>query len=207
MAPQDHIPDDRIARTMLSGSTYERVRYERYAFFRQSVPRTLTAQSGILALLALILPMYGLYPEGVAAFLPSTDPAVASPKAILLAVFGGGMLLLSAALLVGAGLYRARFSPLTESQAHSVIDVEDFARYVGLGTGALAVVLSVGIFAVGLGGGEAVGTYLEVTGRNPFLDSGTGVSVQVVALAAFVASVLLFFVGRYLSVLLAVTAR
>ena len=189
MAPQDHIPDDRIARTMLSGSTYERVRYERYAFFRQSVPRTLTAQSGILALLALTLPMYGLYPESVAAFLPATDPAVASPKAILLAVFGGGMLLLSAALLVGAGLYRARFSPLTESQAHSVIDVEDFARYVGLG------------------GGEAVGAYLEVTGRNPFVDSGTGVSVQVVALAAFVASVLLFFVGRYLSVLLAVTAR
>ncbi|MFC7248674.1 hypothetical protein ACFQJ5_02315 [Halomicroarcula sp. GCM10025324] len=207
MAPQDSYQDDRIASAVCSGSAYDRVRYERYSFFRQTVPRTLTAQSGVLALLALTLPMYGLYPESAATYLPATDPAVASPKAVLLAVFGGGMILLSAALLVATGLYRARISPLTEAQAHSVIDAEDFARYVGLGTGGLAVLLSVCLFAVGLGGGDAIGTYVATTGRNPFVDSGTGLSVETLALVAYAASVLLFFVGRYLSVRLLPTTQ
>jgi len=192
--------DDRITRAILSGSTYQRVRYERHSFFRQSVPRTLTLQSVLLGLLAVVLPVYGLYPGGVAEFLPTTNPAAASPKLLLLGLFGGVLELLGAALLVGAALYRIRLAPLTEAQAHTALDVEDFARYVGLGTGGLAIVLTVGLFALGLGGQSTVSAYVAAAGANPFAPSGFDMSVATVSLGAFATSVAVLFTGSYLSV-------
>jgi len=86
-----------------------------------------------------------------------------------------------------------------------VLDVEDFARYVGLGTGGLAILLTVCVFAVGLGGGAAVDAYVGTAGANPFLASGLGLPVVAVSLVAFVASVVLFYAGGYLSVRLSQT--
>ena len=195
--------DDSITSAILSGSTYERLRYERHSFFRQPVPRTLTLQSALLGLLALLLPMYGLFPNSVAGFLPAADPAVASPKVLLLGAFGGLLELLGAALLVGSAVYRVRFAPLSESQAHTAIDMEDFARYVGLGTGGLAILVTVLLFALGFGGESAVASYVDTAGAYPFADSGFGLPVATVSLAAFVASVTVFYASSYLSVLLA----
>jgi hypothetical protein len=192
--------DDHIASALLSGSTYERVRYQRHSFLRQSVPRTLMLQSALLGLLVALLPMYGLFPASAAGYLPAADPAIASPKILLLGIFGGLLDLLGATLLAGTALYRVRNAPLTERQAHTVLDAEDFARYVGLGTGGLAILLTVLVFAVGLGGGAAVGTYVGTAGANPFVASGLGLPVVAVSLVAFVASVVLFYAGGYLSV-------
>lgn len=194
--------DDTITNAILSSSAYERLRYERHSFFRQSVPRTLTLQSAMLGLLASLLPLYAFFPESVAGFLPAADPAVASPKAVLLGALGGLLELLGAALLVGAAVYRVRQGPLTETQAHAVIDVEDFARYVGLGTGGLAILLTVCLFALGLGGEGAVASYIATAGANPFANSGLGLPVATVSLAAFISSVTVFYAGSYLSVIL-----
>jgi len=199
--------DDHIASAILSGSTYEKVRYQRHSFLRQSVPRTLMLQSALLGLLVALLPMYGLFPTSVAGYLPAADPGVASPKILLLGVFGGLLELLGATLLAGTALYRVRRAPLTESQAHTVLDVEDFARYVGLGTGGLAILLTVCVFAVGLGGGGAVGAYVGTAGANPFVASGLKLPVVAVSLVAFVASVVLFYAGGYFSVRLSQTRR
>ncbi|WP_336336060.1 hypothetical protein [Haloarcula brevis] len=203
----DSQPDDTIAQAIISGSTYERVRYERHSYLRQTVPRTLALQSALLGALALLLPMYGLYPDSTAAFLPAVDPAVASPKVLLLGLFGAFLQLFGATLLVGSVLYRVRFTPLTERQAHAALNAEDFARYVALGTGGLAIALSLCLFAVGLGGGDAVSTYIAAMGRNPFVDSGFGVSVAEASLFAFVASVTVFYASRYLLVHLALFHR
>jgi hypothetical protein len=115
--------------------------------------------------------------------------------------------LLGAALLVGAGLYRVRQGPLTESQAHKVLDVEDFARYVGLGTGGLAILLTLCMFAVGMGGQSAVSAYLQTAGANPFGASGFGLPIAAVSLTAFVASVVVFYAAGYLSVQLSIARR
>lgn len=194
--------DDNITSAILSGSTYERLRYERHSFFRQSVPQTLRLQSAMIGLLALLLPIYGLFPDSIASFLPAADPAVASPKVLLLGAFGGLLELVGATVLVGAAVYRVRFAPLSESQAHAAIDMEDFARYVGLGTGGLAILVTVLLFAVGFGGEAAVSSYIDTAGANPFTDSGFGLPVATVSLAAFVASVTVFYASSYLSVLL-----
>ncbi|WP_424002148.1 hypothetical protein ACOZ4I_01010 [Haloarcula salina] len=60
--------------------------------------------------------------------------------------------------------------------------------------GALALLL--GLFAVGLGGGDGVSPHIAAMGRNPFVDSGFGVSVAGVSLFAFAASVTIFFASR-----------
>jgi len=198
----DSQPDDSITQAILSGSTYEKVRFERHSYVRQSIPRTLVLQSALLGLLALLLPMYGLYPKSVAPYLPAVDPMLASPKVVMIGVFGGLFQLLAAIILVGTAVYRLRNGPLTEAQAHAVLDAEDFARYVGLGTGGLAILVAVLLSAIGLGGGDAVSSYVATMGRNPFVDSGFGLSVGVVALGAFACSVALFFAGNYLAVLL-----
>jgi len=195
--------DDHITSAILSGSTYERVRYERHSVLRQTVPRTLTLQSALLGWLAILLPMYGLFPESVAGFLPAVDPAVASPKVLLLGAVGGLLQVLGATLLVGAAVYRVRLAPLTEAQAHTALDVEDFARCVGPGTGGLAILLTVCLFAVGLGGESAVSAYVATAGANPFVDSGFGLPVATVSLVAFGASVAVLYAGSYLSVILA----
>ena len=194
--------DDRITSAILSGSTYERVRYERHSFLRQSVPRTLTLQSAFLALLAILLPMYGLFPESTVAYLPAVDPHVASPKVLLLGAFGGLLELVGAALLVAAAVYRVRRAPLSESEAHAALDAEDFARYVGLGTGGLAILLTLLLFTVGLGGESAVGSYVATAGANPFASSGFDLPVATVSLLSFGASVTVFYAGSYLSVIL-----
>lgn len=200
-------PDDTIAKAFLSGSTYERLRYERHSYLRQSVPRTLALQSALLGALALLLPIYGLYPDSTAAFLPTADPAVASPKVLLLGLFGGFLQLFGATLLVASVVYRVRLAPLTERQAHAALNAEDFARYVGLGTGGLAITLTLCLFAVGLGGGSAVSSYVATMGRNPFAASGFGVPVATVSLFAFAASVTVFYASRYLLVHLALFHR
>ena len=203
----DSQPDDTITQAITSGSTYERLRYERHSYLRQTVPRTLALQSALLGALALLLPIYGLYPDSTATFLPSINPDLASPKVLLLGVFGGFLQLFGATLLVGSVLYRVRLAPLTEQQAHAALNAEDFARYVGLGTGGLAIMISLCLFAVGLGGGDAVSAYIAFTGRNPFVDSGFGLSVAAVSLLAFVASVTVFYASRYLLVHLALFHR
>lgn len=199
--------DDHIASAILSGSTYQQIQYQRHSFFRQSVPRTLMLQSAMLGLLVALLPMYGLFPTSVAGYLPTVDPSTASPKILLLGVFGGLFELLGATLLVGTALYRVKRASLTESQAHTVLDIEDFARYVGLGTGGLAILLTVCVFAVGLGGGGAVGTYVGTAGANPFVASGLRLPVATVSLVDFVASVVLFYLGGYFSIRLSQTRR
>lgn len=195
--------DDQITDSILSDNTYERVRYERHSFLRQTVPRTLALQSAFLGLLAILLPVYGLYPEGVAQFLPAVNPEVASPKVLLLGTFGGLLQVFGAVLLVGTAAYRLRKGPLTERQAHAALDVEDFARYVGLSTGGLAIILTVALFAVGLGGEGAVSAYISTAGANPFVDSGFGISVGTVSLAAFISSVTVFYAGSYITVRIA----
>lgn len=199
----DTAQDDPITDAILSDSTYERLRYERHSYFRQTVPRTLALQSAFLGLLAILLPMYGLFPESVAQFLPATHPEVASPKVLLLGVFGGLLEVLGAVLLVATAAYRVRRAPLTESQAHAALDAEDFARYVGLGTGGFAILLTVCLFAIGLGGEGAVASYIATAGANPYAPSGFGLSVATVSLGGFVASVLVFYAGSYFAVRIA----
>jgi hypothetical protein len=196
---QENTTDDRITDAVLSGSAYERLRLQRPTYFTQSVPRKLTWQSVLLGGLALLLPLYLLFPATVAEYLPTTDPVLASPKVIVLGLVGAGIELFAATLLVGVTLFRLRHHPLSESQARTVLNVEDFASYVGFGTGGMAIAITLLYFGLGLAGGDAIASYVTtMDGINPFVDSGLGLSVAELAVVSFAGCLGLLGAGRYL---------
>jgi len=199
MSRDTRADDDRITNALLGDSAYERLRLQRRTYFSQSIPTKLTWQSLLLAGLALLLPLYALFPETVGAYVPGTDPVTASPKVLVLGLIGAGVELFTAALLVGAGLYRIRRHPLSEGQARIVLNVEDFASYLGFGTGGLAIGITVVYFLLGVAGGGAVESYVRaMNGVNPFAASGIGLSVAELATFAFVGCVVLMTFRLYL---------
>lgn len=195
--------DDEVAEALLSGSHYERLRLQRVSFFTQPIERKLLYHVVMLGAVACLPVVYALFPATTAAYLPSTSPATASPKVVLLALVGTLIQVGSASMLVGAALYRLRHEPLTEDQARSLLDVESFASHVGLGTGGLAIAATLALFALGLAGPDAMADYIAVNGTNPFAATGTGLTVTAVAVCAFAAAVLLFLTRQYIVVRLA----
>lgn len=196
----DRSSDDAITDAVLSGSAYERLRACRHSMFGQSLTWKLSVQGVLLAVLAATAPLYWLFPDSVASFLPSTDPMAATPKVALLGAFGGIMVFLSAVLLVGAALYRIERAPLTESQAREVLVLEDFTAGLTLGMGGLSIGFTIACFAIGLLGGDVVGSYVATSGANPFAASAYGLALGPLAIAALAASTVVlvarWYVGR-----------
>lgn len=191
--------DDPITRRVLSDSAYDRIRVERFSHFDGPIPRKLAVVGALLGSLVLVLPLYSLYPADVTAYAPSADPAVASPTVVLLGLVGAAVEFGAAACLVGAGLYRARNEPLTESQAVSVFDVQNFATYVGFGTGGFVVAVTLGLFALGLGGAESLGWYVETMGSNPFRPTGLGFTVTHFATVALAGALVVALAREYVA--------
>lgn len=193
------IENDAITEAVLSDSAYEQLRYQRETYFSQSVPTKLTWQGILLGGLALLLPLYVLFPATVAEYVPSVDPTLASPKVVLLGLIGAAIELFAAVLLVGAALYRIRHHPLTREQATTVLNVEDFSAYVGFGAGGMAIGLTVIYFLIGLSGGQAIESYVRaMDGVNPFAASGVGLSVAELAVFSFIGCILLLMLRLYL---------
>jgi hypothetical protein len=198
----DDLPEDPVLRRVLSDSAYDRVRVERFSHFTQPVPRKLLVQSLLLGALALALPLYLLYPADAASYLPTVDPAAASPIVLVVGLFALALELGTAALLVGVVVYRARNEPLTERAAERLFTTETFATYVGFGTGGLATLVTVGLFALGLGGEPMLASYVETASTGPFRQSDLGVSVRTFAVAAVVGAVGVALAQRYTESLL-----
>jgi len=202
MSTEQH-NNDHITDAVLSGSAYERLRACRHSFIGHPLPRLLSLQGTLLALLAATVPLYGLFPDGVAGYLSTTDPLTATPRIAMLGAFGGVIVFLAAALLVGAALYRLQYSPLTETQARKLLVIEDFSGGLTLGMGGLAIGLTVGGFAVGLLGEGAVSSLVAATARNPFSTSLYPLPLGVLGAGAVAASAVVlvsrWYVGRRLA--------
>lgn len=195
---KSNVPDD-ITDGILSESHYERLRIERFSHFKQSVPTKLKWQCGLLVTLVLALPVYALFPETVSQYLPTTDPAAASPKVIMVGAVGGLMEVVSMSMLTATTLYRLRHEPLSEYEAQGLLNVEDFASAIGLIAGTLAIAIMAAYLVLGTLGGSAVNEYITtMNGVNPFAASGVGITVADVALAAFGAFVVFLWLSEYL---------
>jgi len=191
----DEQSDDRITAAVLSGSAYEQARVLRHSLFGQPLTRQLSLQGLLLALLGTTVPLYWLFPESVAPYLTSTDPMTATPKVAMLGAFGGTIVFLSSMLLIGAALYRVEHEPLTESQARELLVLEDFTGGLTIGMGGLAILVTVLLFAMGLFGGDVVGSYVQTMGgHNPFGGSEYDIPHGDLGVAALTASALVLAV-------------
>jgi len=190
--------DDPILRRVLSESAYDRVRIERFSHFKQPIHQKLLVQCVLLAALTLVLPLYALFPSDAAAYVPTMDPGVASPIALVVGLFALVLELGTALLLIGVALYRVREAPLTEDQAISLFTTETFATYLGFGTGGLTTAITLGLLGLGLGGEATLGTFVETLGGgNPFEPSHLGVSIAAFATAALTCALFVTLARAY----------
>lgn len=198
MSERDDI-DDPFANAVLIDSPYERIRQLRYSPFDQSIPRKLVLQSGLLFLLALMLPMMATFPAKARALLDGTVVS-ASPNVLVLGGVGGAVVFLTGLTLTGLGFLRVRLEPrMTEALAHRLLGLEDIASLLGIGTGGLAILLTMAYVLLGYVGSRAVEWYVEATGLSPFGPSGIEpLSVGVVATFAFLGSVTLLVASHAL---------
>lgn len=185
MSERDGV-DDPVADALLSDSPYERISELRYSPFDQSIPRKLVLQSGLLFLLALVLPMVATYPAEVRATFDGTVVS-ASPNVLLLGGVGGSVVFLTGLALTLLGFLRVRLEPrMTEDLAHRLLGLEDVASLLGIGTGGTAILLTIAYLLMGYVGPPAIEWYVDATGLSPFAPSGVEpLSVGVVATLAF----------------------
>lgn len=193
-------PTDPIADALLGESTYERLRVQRYALIKRRIPRKLAWQSGLLCVLALIVPITATYPSSVRAAFPGGDPLWSSPLVLWVGVWAGGIQLGTATCLVAVSIARHRREPgLSESQAHTLLNIEDVASMFGLTTGGFAILLTVGFFLLGHAGIETFEAVIESAPQDPYEQTAISVPIVAVGTAAAVSSCVLYLLSRYLA--------
>jgi hypothetical protein len=195
---EDDIQDP-VADALLGDSTYERLRQTRYSPFGQPIPTKIVYQSGLLFLLALMLPVMAAFPAEVRAMLGGAAVS-ASPKVLILGLVGGIVVFGGGLALTAIGFLRVRLeSRMTEQLAHRLLGLEDVASLLGIGTGGLAILLTMAYVLMGYVGIRAVEWYIDTMGLSPFAPSGVEpVTVGGVATLAFVGSVALLVASQAL---------
>jgi len=190
---------DPVANALLGDSTYERLRQMRYSPFGQPIPTKLVWQSGLLFLLALMLPVMAAFPDEVRAMLGDTVVS-SSPKVLILGLVGGVVVFLGGLALSVVGFLRVHLEPrMTERLARRLLSLEDVASLLGIGTGGLAILLTMAYVLMGYVSVRAVQWYIDTMGLSPFAPSGVElISVGSVATLAFVGSVALLVVSQAL---------
>jgi hypothetical protein len=189
--------DDPISHAIVDGTPYERLRARRYSLFSGTIPTKLRRQGGLLLLLTAVVPVLGAATaaaEGGTAW----SALFTSPKIALLAFFAVSIETLAAVVLFAIAALRLRHETLDERTAHRLLNLEDVASMIGLGTGGLAVVL-VGFYAVGgvLAPDVLVGLQ-PAHSSGPFSGSGAGVSLAAVAVLSSVLAVVTVIGGSLL---------
>jgi hypothetical protein len=192
--------EDEITDALVSGSVYERLRVQRHSLLGGSIPTKLIAQSALLVVLALVLPITAAFPAQVRALFPAGDPATASPQIMLLGALALALLLVTGGVLVCLEYARLRFEhSLSEGQMRALLNCEEVTSLFGLGTGGMAVLATDGFVLMGLGGMEVVQTYIQQAPRSAFMNSGTGITVVAVAATALCGAIVLYTASQYLS--------
>ena len=189
--------EDPIAAALLGDSIYESLRVRRRSLFKQPLSRKLAWQSGILAALAMVLPLTLALPESTRALFPAGDPLSSTPKILLLGVYAGAIEAIAALGLIYVGVRRIRHGgSLTERQARRLLDIEDMASLFSLVTGPFAVLAFDGVFLLALGGRDSMTTFFAGGGDNPFASGAIPVSLAEVTIAAGVLAVVVFAASR-----------
>ncbi|MFC7096086.1 hypothetical protein [Halobaculum marinum] len=191
--------DDPIAAALLSDSTYERARYQRFGWFKQSVTRKLTLQSYLLTLLAGVFPVLALLPADLRAAYFGDSVATAAPKVGVVALVAVGVIAVAGVGLVVVAAFRlARGDDFDEHTAHSVLTLEDLCSMAGLATGGIATAATYTFVLLGFGGVETVRAWVAAGGGNPYAPTGVGPSVATVAVTALALGVFLQVAAAYL---------
>ncbi|PSQ08170.1 hypothetical protein BRC97_02055 [Halobacteriales archaeon QS_6_71_20] len=193
--------DDPIAAALLSNSTYERLRQERFGWFKQPLTRKITLQGYLLHVLAGVLPVLALLPRELRALYFGSSVADAAPKVGVVALIAVGVVGAAGVGLAAVAYLRIRHGDeFDEHTAHSVLNFEDLCSMAGLATGGVATVATYSFVLLGFGGVDAVRAWMALGGGNPFAASSLPLNVGTVAVTALVVGVWFHVMSAYLHV-------
>ncbi len=183
--------DDRHAERILHGSAYERIRY-RNALTGQYSPARKVRWCGYLLLSgSLLFPILESLPGPVTESYVGADPTSA-PLGLALSVLLFSLLISAAGVgLLLVATRAARGETLTEGEAWRLVGIEDACTCLGFVTGAIGLLVTVSVAAVGLLGPDAVDRLLAA-GVNPYLTVGVPVTSATASLVAAGAALALF---------------
>jgi hypothetical protein len=192
-------PDDPIARKVLSDSPYDRLHVRQFSYFTQPIDRKLAWQSYLLFALAALLPILAVTPPAIRRTY-FADVASATPRFVSVALVAVVIVSVAGFGLAVAEHVRLRARPLDERLAHEIVTFETLCSLLGFGTGGCATVGSYLFVLLALGGQDALDAFLAFGGGNPFVPSGLGISVGIVATTALVVGVVLQTLSAYFHV-------
>lgn len=189
--------DDRITEALLGDSPYERIKVQRWGWFKQSLPRKLAVQSYLLFALAGVLPLAAALPAEVRREYLA-EVTAASPKVAIVALAATVVVTVSGLGQAGVGLRRFSLEPsLTEVQAEELFSMEWALTLFGFLTGGLATVVTYAFLLMGFGGAGLLEAYVAFGGGNPFAGTEVGITLATVGTVAVVAAVVLRFLSTY----------
>jgi hypothetical protein len=193
--------NDPITEAIVGDSAYDRLRAVQFGVFKQAIHRKIAWQSYLLLALAALLPLGALLPTSTRMTYLTGQLATASPRVMILGFVGAVLLVGTGLGHAGVAIRRLSLEPnLTETQAQELLGIENVCSTLGLGTATLAVVITYAVFAIGFGGANVVGTYVEVMGADPFAASDVGLDIASIAVFALVGAVVLQLLSAFVYV-------
>jgi hypothetical protein len=179
-------------------SEYELIRLQHGFLTRWSIPAKVRRCGYLLVTASATLPLVAFLPAAVRSAYLGAVPQVARltvttlmlASVFLLGTGGLGLLVLVA--------YRSRFETVPEHVAWNLVGLETIFSGMGLVTGTLTVVVTLGLVSVGYAGPTVVES-LRVAGIDPY-QTGALVSVAASSTATFCAGIVLTFLGFALTV-------
>jgi len=177
----------------LEGSEYERIRLQHGFLTGASVSAKVRRCGYLLVAASAAVPLVAFLPDAVREAYLGGSPTVARLTVTTLMLFRAFLLGLGGLGLLVLIVYRSRFETVPEAVAWNLVGLESVFTGMGLVTGTLAVVIALGLLAVGYAGPAAVES-LRAAGVDPYR-TGAVVSVAASGTAAFCVGIVLTFLG------------
>jgi len=179
-------------------SEYELIRLQHGFLTRWSLPEKVRRCGYLLVTASAALPLVAFLPAAVRSAYLGTVPQVTRLTVTTL--------MLASIFLLGTGglgllvlvTYRSRFETVPEHVAWNLVGLETIFSGMGLVTGTLTVVVTLGLVSVGYAGPAVVESF-RAAGVDPYR-TGALVSVAVSSTATFCAGIVLTFLGFALTV-------
>jgi hypothetical protein len=174
-------------------SEYELIRLQHGFLTRWSIPEKVRRCGYLLVTASAALPLVAFLPGTVRSAYLGTAPPLARLTVTTLMLASVGLLGLGGLGLLALVAYRSRFETVPEHVAWNLVGLESIFSGMGLVTGTLTVVVTLGLVSVGYAG-PAVVESLRMAGIDPY-QTGALVSVATSSTATFCAGIVLTFLG------------
>lgn len=197
------IPDDALTQLILDGSTYDKLRFSRWSWFKNPVPQKLRWSCLIILAVTLVPFLILVFPESVVAKDVTLYERIhLSPTVLVLGYFILSLEVIGALVMAGLVILRLRREPqMTDRYAEELLVWEDVVSLLSYGTGGIGALLFTLFFLLGLAGPDAITTFMD-GGPEVFVQTGLPLDIINFAVVGVGLSAIVYTLSEYVTFLL-----